>query len=246
MTVPLIAQIAWLSEIQKGDAIPVTITFGEGESVSATLRRINNAQGHLQFRYESKTQAALRDYLTRVFGNAEHANGVLRVSELEPHVFLFEPVSAGRQAIAALSLCNPHFHNCTHVAAGGCLEFKELEQCLMAVPYNEEYNQSHYNKEIKSGLSSMGWNCETRIRSEIGLRCDFEKNGVWVEVEFGNARVYYQDYIKFLLALRHRTAKLGILLCPTNAFAQLLCDLGQRQAHTEAMTSQSNHHLIPE
>ena len=91
-------------------------------------------------------------------------------------------------------------------------------------------NQSDYNKEINSVLSSMGWRCETRILSEIGLRCDFEKNGIWVEVEFGNARVYYQDYIKFLLALRHRAARLGILLCPTNAFAQLLCDLGQRRA----------------
>jgi phosphoribosylformylglycinamidine (FGAM) synthase-like amidotransferase family enzyme len=77
MTVPVIAQIAWLSEIQKGDAIPVTITFGEGESVSATLRRINNERGHLQFRYESRTQTALRDYLTEVFGSTEQANGVL-------------------------------------------------------------------------------------------------------------------------------------------------------------------------
>jgi hypothetical protein len=59
-------------------------------------------------------------------------------------------------------------------------------------------------------------------------------NGVWAEVEFGNARVYYQDYIKFLLAMRHRAAKLGILLCPTNAFAQLLCDLGQRRARVRS------------
>ena len=66
MTVPVIAQIAWLSEIQKGHAITVTIIFGRGKSVSATLRRINNARGHLQFRYESKKQAALRDYLAKV------------------------------------------------------------------------------------------------------------------------------------------------------------------------------------
>ena len=109
-------------------------------------------------------------------------------------------------------------------------EFQELESCFAAIQYDEEHNQSDYNREIKSALSSMGWKCETRILSQIGLRCDFEKNGIWVEVEFGNARVYYQDYIKFLLALRHRTARLGILLCPTNAFAQLLCDLGQRRA----------------
>lgn len=230
MAIPVIAQIAWLAEIQKGQSVPVTITFGDGESVPATLRRINNARGHLQFRYESKKQVTLRDYLAEIFGSTEYPNGVLRVSELESHVFLFEPVAAGHQTIATLSLCNAHFHNCTNVDVRNRLEFKELERCLMAIPYNEEYNQSHYNKEIASALSSLGWKCETRILSEIGLRCDFEKNGVWVEVEFGNARVYYQDYIKFLLALRHKAAQLGILLCPTNAFAQLLCDLGQRRA----------------
>jgi hypothetical protein len=42
--------------------------------------------------------------------------------------------------------------------------------------------------------------------------------------------VYYQDYIKFLLASRYKDARLGILLCPTNAFAQLLCDLGKQRA----------------
>jgi hypothetical protein len=230
MAVPVIAQIAWLSEIQKGQAVPVTIVFGDGQSVPATLRRINNARGHLQFRYESKKQAPLRNYLTIVFGGNEQGNGVLRVTEVKLRVFLFEPVSAGRQAIAVLSLCTPHFHNCTQVEVGGCHEFKELERCMTAIRYNEEHNQSHYNREIASALSSMGWKCESRILTEIGLRCDFEKNGVWVEVEFGNARVYYQNYIKFLLALRHRTAKVGILLCPTNAFAQLLCDLGQRRA----------------
>lgn len=214
MAVPVIAQIGWVAEIQKGQAVPVTIRFGNGESVSATLRRINNARGHLQFRYESRQQAPLRDYLAGVFGSTEQANGVLRVSELEPRVFLFEPVSVGRQRIAALSLCNPHFHNCSQLDVGDCFEFKELEQCLMAIAYNEEYNQSHYNREIASTLSEMGWTNEARILNEIGLRCDFEKNDIWLEVEFGNARVYYQDYIKFLLALRHRSAKVGILLCP--------------------------------
>jgi hypothetical protein len=158
------------------------------------------------------------------------AKGVLRVSELQPHVFLIEPVSAGPQTMAALSLCHPHFHNCTQTDVRDRLEFGELERCLTAIPYNEEYDQSHYNKEIASALVGMGWNTEARILGQIGLRCDFEKNGVWVEVEFGNARVYYQDYIKFLLALRHRAGKLGVLLCPTSAFAQLLCDLGQRKA----------------
>jgi hypothetical protein len=228
IAVPVIAQIDWIANIRKGQAVPVTIAFGEGQSVTALLRRIDNARGHLQFRYEAKKQAALRKYLADVFGSGKH--GVLRVTEVAPQVFAFEPVSIGRKAAAMLSLCNPHFHNCKKSELSKDAEFTELGECLAAIPYSEQSNQSDYNRAISSKLSTMGWQPESRIISEIGLRCDFTKNGYWVEVEFGNARVYYQDYIKFLLALRHRAAKAGILLCPTNAFAQLLCDLGQRRA----------------
>ena len=231
IAVPVIAQIGWLAEIRKGQAIPVTIAFGDKEPVPATLRRINNARGHLQFRYESKKQANLRRHLIEVFGNKpERSNGVLRVSEVAPRVFRFEPVSAAKKTSAVLSICNPHFHNCSQFDIQEHDEFKELQRCILTVEYDEERSQSHYNREIASNLRIMGWNSETRIIDQIGLRRDFQKNDTWVEVEFGNARVYYQDYIKFLLALRHRNARLGILLCPTNAFAQLLCDLGQRRA----------------
>jgi hypothetical protein len=108
MAVPIIAQIGWVAEIQRGQAVPVTIRFGDGDSVPATLRRINNARGHLQFRYEAKRQAALRDYLASCFGSTDHANGVLRVSELQPRVFVFEAVAAGRQTMAAP---RPTHHN---------------------------------------------------------------------------------------------------------------------------------------
>ena len=148
MAVPLIAQIGWLANIQKGQAVPATITFGDGQSVLAILRRINNARGHLQFRYESKNQEALRDYLARVFGsNTDHTNSLLRVAELQPGVFLFEPVSAGRQTVATLSLTNPHFHNCTKLNIYNYTEFNELNRCLRGISYNEEHNQSQYNKK---------------------------------------------------------------------------------------------------
>jgi hypothetical protein len=45
-------------------------------------------------------------------------------------------------------------------------------------------------------LTGAGWQREQRVVDELGLKCDFEKNGIWVEVEFGNARSYYQDYVK--------------------------------------------------
>lgn len=154
----------------------------------------------------------------------------MRVTEIQPRVFLFEPVAVGQKKTAHLSICQPHFHNCSQHDAEALAEFVELQDCFKKVLYNEAHNQADYNKGIASALRAMAWQEEARIVEEIGLRCDFEKNGIWLEVEFGNARVYYQDYIKLLLASRHKDARLGILLCPTNAFAQLLCDLGKQRA----------------
>ena len=231
LTVPVIAQISWLKDIQKGQSVPVTIIFGSGTSVPASLRRLNNARGHLQFRYESRQQSALRDYLGQVFGKQPACkNALLRVTEVQPRVFLFEPISVGRQKPAHLAISQPHFHNCSKLEAETLVEFKEIQECFKAIQYNDTYGQADYNKGIASALRALAWQEEVRILDEIGIRSDFEKNGIWVEVEFGNARVYYQDYIKFLLAARYKDARFGILLCPTNAFAQLLCDLGKQRA----------------
>jgi hypothetical protein len=241
LAVPVIAQISWLRDIQKGQCVPVTILYGGGLSVPASVRRLNNARGHLQFRYESREQSPFRDYLGQVFGRqADRKNALLRVIEVEPRVFLFEPVSAGPGKAAHLAICQPHFHNCPQREGENLAEFKELLHCFRAVPYNETHGQADYNKRIASGLRALGWRNEARILTDIGLRCDFEKHGIWVEVEFGNARVYYQDYVKFLLASRYKEARLGVLLCPTNAFAQLLCDLGKQRALAKKGTGEGS------
>lgn len=231
LTVPVIAQVGWLCAVAKGESVPVTIRFAGDQTAPARLRRLNNARGHLQFRYETKQQAHLRDYLTSAIRKGTNCkNAVLQVMEVEPRVFSFELIGGGVDHPAVLSLCKPHFHHCRREEIEERHEFDELNQCLAKVAYDENANQSEYNKQLANTLHAMGWSNETRILGEIGLRCDFQKNDVWVEVEFGNARVYYQDYIKFLMATRFRQAKLGVLICPTNAFAQLLCDLGQRRA----------------
>ncbi len=89
------------------------------------------------------------------------------------------------------------------------------------------WSQADYNKRINLHLVKRGWRCEQKVVDQLGLRCDFEKNGVWLEIEFGNARSYY---IKFMLAKKYREASLGVLLCPTVSFAALLCELGRQRA----------------
>lgn len=229
ITVPVGAQISWLADIKKGDKVVVEIRFGCNQSVQAYLRRINNAVGHLQFRYDTQQQIELRHYLRVVFGEKPE-NAVLEITEVEPRCFLLTPIVQLNQLNPTLSLYKPHFHHLDEIAIRHMQEFCELDKCLTSIGYDAALSQNDYNKQIAAFLLAAGWKNEVQVLREIGLRCDFERNGVWLEIEFGNARTYYQDYIKFLLALHYREARFGILLCPTSAFAQLLCELGQKRA----------------
>jgi hypothetical protein len=116
---------------------------------------------------------------------------------------------------------------------------------LRTIEKDVAFNQADFNGLISAGLMDRGWQREQReqreqrVVPELGLKCDFEKNGVWVEVEFGNARSYYQDYVKFMLARKYRAARLGLLLCPTTSFAALLCELGQRRARENSVAEKS-------
>ena len=49
-------------------------------------------------------------------------------------------------------------------------------------------------------------------------------------MEFGNARSYYQDYIKFMLSYLSQEIQLGALITPTIGFVNILCEIGKQKA----------------
>ena len=65
------------------------------------------------------------------------------------------------------------------------------------------------------------------------LRGDFEKNGVFVEVEFGNVASLYRDLFKFHIAGTSGAAEVGIIVVAT---AQLAAFFDQGQATWETAT----------
>jgi len=227
VTIPVEAQTERMRGIDKGDKAPVTILFGTEEPITAEIRRLNNKPGHLQFRYENKAQERLRQYLSGVFGNSAEGN-LLEVAEIAPFIFLFKPIL--RTTLPSLQISDILLHRLEQAEMELIAEIAQIRESLAAVEYDAGFSQSDYNKRINEGLTEQGWNREQRVVEELGLKCDFEKNGIWVEVEFGNARSYYQDYVKFMLAKKYRDARLGLLLCPTTSFASLLCELGRQRA----------------
>ena len=130
ITVPLAAQKGWLRLIPKGESQTVQIRFDEGGYVQATLRRINNARGHLQFRYEGKGQKQLRDYLTRTFGAGKpRPNALLQIAETGKGAFSFIPVSGNQAATANLTMYKPLFHNIQDSEKRTISELHELGVC---------------------------------------------------------------------------------------------------------------------
>ena len=235
VTIPLEAQTAQLLALPKGRKVQVSIYLGTEEPINAEIRRLNNKQGHLQFRYEKKEQEQLRKALLKIFDGGEAGN-LLEIKEIAPLVFRFTPIL--KATSPRLQIGDMLVHKIDGGEINQIAEVGEIGSILAEVAYDAGFSQSAYNKLIKKLLKGQGWAAESRVVEDLGLRCDFEKNGVWVEVEFGNARSYYQDYIKFMLAKQYRSARLGLLICPMASFAGLLCELGRKRAEENAIHDQ--------
>ena len=236
VTIPMEAQTEWLRSIEKGGKVAVSILCGAEEPVKAEIRRLNNKPGHLQFRYENKAQERLRLWLVAVFRGSVTGN-LLEIIEVAPFTFRFKAIL--KSTAPALQIGALQMHNLERQEVEGISEIGQIRESLASIEYDAGFTQSDYNGRIRAGLEGQGWQSEQRVVKELGLKCDFEKNGVWMEVEFGNARSYYQDYVKFMLARKYRAARLGLLLCPTTAFAALLCELGQKRARENSISERS-------
>jgi hypothetical protein len=94
-------------------------------------------------------------------------------------------------------------------------------------------DQAAMNGGIRSSLAALGWHAEPYILIDregkpidTRLRGDFEKSGVFVEVEFGNVASYFRDLFKFHIAGTTGAAKVGVIVVATDALARLF-DQGQ-------------------
>jgi hypothetical protein len=122
------------------------------------------------------------------------------------------------------------YHKTDQAALKGDATFGEVEKIINGINFKVDEGQSFYNREIERAFSEHEWQREIKAIPELDLKCDYRKDSIQVEVEFGNARAYYQDYIKFMLSYFSRQIHLGILVTPTLGFANVLCEIGKQKA----------------
>lgn len=94
-------------------------------------------------------------------------------------------------------------------------------------------DQAAMNRRIRKALADLAWSPEPYILIDregqpidTRLRGDFEKSGVFVEVEFGNVASFYRDLFKFHIAGTTGAAQVGVIVVATDALARLF-DQGQ-------------------
>jgi len=131
---------------------------------------------------------------------------------------------------AKLYVADSMYHKTDKESLSHDNSFVEVEKIINGISFKADEGQAHYNREIERAFSSLSWQKEGKAIPELDLKYDYRKGTVQVEVEFGNARSYYQDYIKFMLSYFSKQIHLGTLIAPTLGFANILCEIGKQKA----------------
>lgn len=203
--------------------------------VNAKLYHIANAVGHLQVRYGSQDGAIFRNWLTETFSATsrnpeDNLNEFIEITILEDSLFRIEAFPLSRSNTLYFGdLC---IHQLDRNELFGDERFLEIIETVRSIQFLKEERQKYYNQELKTRLTERDWLSEQPVVNDkrIGLKCDFRKDDFQLEIEFGSARTYYQDIIKFELAYQAKFIKVGGLLVPSATFAKHLCHLGHKNA----------------
>ncbi|MBD3323251.1 hypothetical protein GF339_01630, partial [candidate division KSB3 bacterium] len=199
----------YLSLPDKGYNRKVEILFGNNQTIWAKLYRINNKVGHIQVRYENKHGEKLRNWLIKTFPSTQNnpntnVNEYFEVAILNDNLLKIIPFPLLTNNTLCFEDIVTHKINDAKLVQNE--HFIEIVNAIRSIQFQKTERQIYYNSEIKRKLLNQNWLSEQPVVNDkrIRLKCDFRKAGFQLEVEFGNARTYYQDLIKFAMSYNAR------------------------------------------
>jgi hypothetical protein len=65
------------------------------------------------------------------------------------------------------------------------------------------------------GFKNRNWDLQPLLFDNPKLIGDFQKNDIFIEVQFGNSATLYRDYYKFHYGLANKLLSLAVLIVPT-------------------------------
>ncbi|MHB8997745.1 MAG: BglII/BstYI family type II restriction endonuclease [Armatimonadota bacterium] len=204
----------------------------DDDRIPATLRTIANGNGSVQVKYENRLGEPFRAWLSRTFAaTLGGARGeYFEVHAVDESVFRILAFPLAPDDGSSLQVEQWLLHQGATAFLEQDTPLAEIAAVVRDVPFRAAEGQAFYNQAISASFASWSWSAECRVFPDLALKCDFAKDGAQVEVEFGNARTYYQDFTKFLLGKRYGQIEVGVLLVPTLRFAKHLCEVGRQRA----------------
>lgn len=104
-------------------------------------------------------------------------------------------------------------------------EVHEIFACIDAIEWKPEFeievgnntfqHQTAYNKAFEAEFSKYDWQTKPLLHDNPKLIGDFQKDDVFIEVQFGNSATIYRDYYKFHYGLSKNLLSLAVLIVPT-------------------------------
>jgi hypothetical protein len=87
-------------------------------------------------------------------------------------------------------------------------------------------SQRDWNSALDSALRHLHWTSQPLANTGASAtptkqKGDFAKDGIFVEVEFGNIASAHRDMLKFLIAHDNGTARIGVLVCMVQRMTRL-------------------------
>ncbi len=215
-----------------GEKKYITLLYGNNQSVQVVLRRLNNVRKHVQIKYTNKTQAPFVGWLNDMFTETRKGTigEFLEIERISSDVFRLTAITKDMAHNAKLYVADSMYHRADKESLSHNDSFVEVEKIIKEISFKVDEGQAYYNREIEKAFSSLSWQKEGKAIQELDLKYDYRKAAIQVEVEFGNARSYYQDYIKFMLSYFSKQIHLGTLITPTLGFANILCEIGKQRA----------------
>lgn len=101
----------------------------------------------------------------------------------------------------------------------------EIFSCIDSIKWKPEFEFQHngnkyqhqtaYNKAFDAEFFKYNWQPHPVLYDSPKLIGDYQKNDVFVEIQFGNSATIYRDYYKFHFGLTKNLLSLAVLIVPT-------------------------------
>jgi len=85
-------------------------------------------------------------------------------------------------------------------------------------------SQKKLNDLFDDEFEKRGWECQPTVTSDkvTGIKADYKKSRIQVEVQFGNMARWYTDVFKFQVSYSLELIDVGVLVVPMQAFANTI------------------------